>query len=77
MEDQDYTIVRINGTYSQSNHFSLKTLQNEYYLQFDLWRTNVKPGLWMPKEPPMRPRDGASKNWRGWTARGTCAIIIL
>jgi hypothetical protein len=48
VEDQDYTIVRINGTYSQSNHFSLKTLQNEYYLHFDSWRTNVKSGLWMP-----------------------------
>jgi len=48
VEDQDYTIVRINGTYSQSNHFSLKTLQDEYYLHFDSWRTNVKPGLWMP-----------------------------
>ncbi len=48
VEDQDYTIVRINGTYSQSNHFSLKTFEDEYYMHFDSWRTNVKSGLWMP-----------------------------
>jgi hypothetical protein len=48
VEDQDFTIVRINGRYSPAIHLSLKTLEDEYYLHFDSWRTNVKSGLWMP-----------------------------
>jgi len=48
VEDQDYTIVRINGGYSPAVHLSLKTFEDEYYLHFDSWRTNVKPGLWLP-----------------------------
>ncbi len=48
VEDQDYTIVHISGTYSPPVHFSLKTLEDEYYVHFDAWRTNVKPGLWLP-----------------------------
>jgi hypothetical protein len=48
VEDQDFTIVRINGRYSPATRFSLKTLEDEYYLHFDSWRTNVRSGLWMP-----------------------------
>jgi hypothetical protein len=48
VEDQDFTIVRINGKYSPAVRFSLKTFQDEYYLHFDSWRTNAKPGLWLP-----------------------------
>jgi hypothetical protein len=48
VEDQGYSIVRINGRYSPAVHFSLKTLEDEFYLHFDCWRTNVKPGLWLP-----------------------------
>jgi hypothetical protein len=48
VEDQDLTIVHFNGYYSPSTHFSLKTFQDEYYLHFDSWRTNVKSGLWLP-----------------------------
>ena len=48
VEDQDMTIVRFNGKYSPAIHFSLKTFQDEYYLHFDSWRTNVKSGLWLP-----------------------------
>jgi hypothetical protein len=48
VEDQDMTVVRVNGTYRPTIHFSLKTLEDEYYLQFDSWRENVKPGLWLP-----------------------------
>jgi hypothetical protein len=43
VEDQDFTVVRINGRYSPAIHFSLKTFEDEYYLHFDSWRTNVKP----------------------------------
>jgi hypothetical protein len=48
VEDQDMTVVRINGRYSPAVHFSLKTFEDEYYLHFDSWRTNVKSGLWLP-----------------------------
>ncbi len=48
VEDQDMTIVHFKGTYAPSSHFSLKTLEDEYYLHFDSWRTNVKPELWLP-----------------------------
>jgi len=48
VEDQDMTVVHINGEYSPATHFSLKTFEDEYYLHFDSWRTNVKSGLWLP-----------------------------
>ncbi len=41
VEDQDYNIVRFNGTYSPPPRFS-------YYLHFDSWRLNMRPGLWLP-----------------------------
>lgn len=48
VEDQDFTVVRINGRYTPAIHFSWKTIEDEYYLHFDSWRTNVKSGLWLP-----------------------------
>ena len=48
IEDQDMNIVRFNGRYTPAVHFSFKTFEDEYYLHFDSWRTNVKPGLWLP-----------------------------
>jgi len=48
VEDQDMTVVHINGVYSPAVRFSLKSLEDEYYLHFDSWRTNVKSGLWLP-----------------------------
>jgi hypothetical protein len=48
VEDQDFTIVRINGKYTPAVRFSLRSFQDEYYLHFDSWRTNVKSGLWLP-----------------------------
>ena len=41
VEDQDYNIVRFNGTYSAASRYS-------YYLHFDSWRLNMRPGLWLP-----------------------------
>jgi hypothetical protein len=41
VEDQEYSIVRFNGTYSR-----LST--NNFYLHFDSWRLNLKPNLWLP-----------------------------
>lgn len=41
VEDQDYNIVRFNGTYGPHPRYS-------YYLHFDSWRTNMRPGMWLP-----------------------------
>jgi hypothetical protein len=41
IEDQDYNIVRFNGTYTQSH-------RNSYYFHFDSWRQNLRPGVWLP-----------------------------
>ena len=41
VEEQDYNIVRFNGTYSSDQRYS-------YYLHFDSWRLNLRPGLWLP-----------------------------
>ena len=41
VEDQGFNIVRFNGTYSESSRFS-------FYLHFDSWRLNIRPGVWLP-----------------------------
>lgn len=41
VEDQDFNIVRFNGTYQSPSHSS-------YYLHFDSWRLNLRPGMWLP-----------------------------
>jgi hypothetical protein len=50
VEDQDFTIVRMNGTYAPERRFSLKHFDNEFYEHFDSWRTNVRSGLWLPSD---------------------------
>lgn len=41
VEDQDYNVVRFNGTYySRPN--------TNFYLHFDSWRLNMRPGMWLP-----------------------------
>ncbi len=42
VEDQDYNIVRFNGSFVNANT-KLGT-----YNHFDSWRINMKPGLWLP-----------------------------
>jgi hypothetical protein len=41
VEDQDYHIVRFNGSYSESSLLS-------NYFNFDSWRTNIGTNLWLP-----------------------------
>jgi len=41
VEDQDYNVVRFNGTYSPHPKTS-------YYLHFDSWRLNLRQGTWLP-----------------------------
>jgi hypothetical protein len=48
VEDRNFTIVRINGNYSPSAHFSVRRLEEDYYLHFESQRTEVEPGLWLP-----------------------------
>ncbi len=40
VEDQDYNMVRFNGTYSPQPRTP--------YLHFDSWRLNMRPGTWLP-----------------------------
>ena len=41
IEDQDYNIVRLNGTYMPAPH-------NTYFFHMDSWRLNLIPGYWVP-----------------------------
>jgi hypothetical protein len=41
VEDQDFSIVRLNGTYSRAS-------RNNYYFHMDSWRLNLIPGYWIP-----------------------------
>ena len=41
VDDQDYNIIRFNGTYTMSKAASL-------FFHFDSWRVNVAPGEWVP-----------------------------
>src|SRR5438309_1194691 len=41
VEDQDYNVVRINGTYGPNT-------ESKFYLHFDTWRMNLQPGVWLP-----------------------------
>src|SRR5262245_24624121 len=41
VEDQDYNIVRLNGTYEPRP-------RNAFYFHMDSWRLNLVPGYWIP-----------------------------
>jgi len=41
VEDQDYNIVRLNGTYAPRP-------KNAYFFHMDSWRLNLVPGYWLP-----------------------------
>ena len=41
VEDQDYNLVRFNGTFAPAPWTGR-------YLHFDSWRLNLQPGLWLP-----------------------------
>ena len=41
VEDQDYNIVRFNGTYAPPPKIN-------FYFHFDSWRLNMRPGTWLP-----------------------------
>ncbi len=66
IEDQDDNIVRFNGTYTQSH-------RNSYYLHFDSWRQNLRPGgVWLPsliysEESDLKARLGQTLNYKAQT----------
>jgi hypothetical protein len=41
VEDQEYNVVRFNGTYGPST-------RNTHYTHFDSWRVNCAPHMWLP-----------------------------
>jgi hypothetical protein len=65
VEDQDYNVVRFNGTYYPHPKTS-------YYLHFDSWRLNMRPGTWLPayiysEESDMKTNLGRSLHFRAQT----------
>jgi hypothetical protein len=65
VEDQDYNIVRFNGTYYPHPRAS-------YYLHFDSWRQNLRPGVWLPsliysEESDLKYRLGQTLHYKAQT----------
>jgi hypothetical protein len=66
IEDQDYNIVRFNGTYYPHPRAS-------YYLHFDSWRQNLRlGGVWLPamiysEESDLKYRLGETLNYKAQT----------
>jgi hypothetical protein len=65
IEDQDYNIVRFNGTYYPHPRSS-------YYLHFDSWRQNLRPGVWLPsliysEESDLKYRLGQALHYKAQT----------
>ncbi len=53
VEDQDYNIVRLNGTYTNPS-------RNKYFFHMDSWRLNLTPGYWVPSYVYSEEGDDAS-----------------
>jgi hypothetical protein len=65
VEDQNYNIVRFNGTYYPHPRAS-------YYLHFDSWRENMRPGVWLPaliysEESDLKYRLGQTLHYKAQT----------
>ena len=65
VEDQDYNVVRFNGTYYPHP-------KTAFYLHFDSWRLNMRPGAWLPayiysEESDMKTSLGRSLHFRAQT----------
>jgi hypothetical protein len=64
VEDQDYNIVRFNGSYLAHKDNS--------YLRFDSWRLNLRPGVWLPayiysEESDLKVRSGQTPRFKAQT----------
>ena len=60
MEDEAYTIVRFNGSYSGHNNSAVK-------FHFDSWRVNAGPGLWLPAF--IYSEENGTANYLAWPRR--------
>ena len=65
VEDQDYNVVRFNGTYYPHP-------KTAFYLHFDSWRLNMRPGAWLPayiysEESDMKTSLGRTLHFRAQT----------
>ncbi len=65
VEDQDYNVVRFNGTYYPHPKTS-------YYLHFDSWRLNLRTGAWLPayiysEESDLKTNFGHTLHFRAQT----------
>ncbi len=65
VEDQDYNVVRFNGTYYPHPKMS-------YYLHFDSWRLNMRTGAWLPayiysEESDLKTNFGHTLHFRAQT----------
>jgi hypothetical protein len=65
VEDQDYNVVRFNGTYTSHSN-------TDFYLHFDSWRLNLRTGTWLPayiysEESNMKYRISKSLHFRAQT----------
>jgi hypothetical protein len=65
IEDENYNIVRFNGTYYPHPRAS-------YYLHFDSWRQNLRPGVWLPsliysEESDLKYRLGQTLHYKAQT----------
>jgi hypothetical protein len=65
IEDQGFNIVRFNGTYYPHPRAS-------YYLHFDSWRQNLRPGVWLPsliysEESDLKYRIGQTLHYKAQT----------
>jgi hypothetical protein len=65
VEDQDYNVVRFNGTYYPHPKTS-------FYLHFDSWRLNLRSGMWLPayiysEESDLKYRISKSLHFRAQT----------
>jgi hypothetical protein len=65
VEDQDYNVVRFNGTYFPHPKTS-------FYLHFDSWRLNMRQGAWLPayiysEESDLKTNFGKTLHFRAQT----------
>jgi hypothetical protein len=65
VEDQDYNVVRFNGTYYPHP-------KSSYYLHFDSWRLNMRTGAWLPayiysEESDLKTNMGKTLHFRAQT----------
>src|SRR5580698_2797579 len=65
VEDQDYNIVRFNGTYTSHSN-------TDFYLHFDSWRLNMRAGTWLPayiysEESDLKTASGHTLHFRAQT----------